>query len=376
MVIAPPPGLPYHRLARTARHAWWRPVLGLLLIAASWITAAVLLYAFMAAAAALAGRPAGPGGESGLGELADLAAGFAVIALLLPLTLAAARWVQRRPAGSLSSVLGRLRWRWLLLCLLPAGGALTVTLGVSAVLPAGAAGGAWAGWGPLLAGTAVLLLVVPVQAAAEEYAFRGYLLQAAGSFLRRPWAPILLQAVLFAALHGWGTPWGFADLVVFGALAGYLTVRTGGVEAAVALHVVNNVAATVLAVALGQLTLDESAADMPWQMAAVDVPVLVAYTLVVLRLAGRRRIAALSPAGPDQPALVGEGHRLHPVAQVQLGEHARQVRLDGRFAQEQFGGDLGVGQPPRHQPQHVGLALGQRGEPGGPGRVGGRRVGQ
>ena len=35
----------------------------------------------------------------------------------LPVTLAAARWVQRRPAGTLSSVTGRLRWRWLLTCL-------------------------------------------------------------------------------------------------------------------------------------------------------------------------------------------------------------------------------------------------------------------
>jgi membrane protease YdiL (CAAX protease family) len=119
-----------------------------------------------------------------------------------------------------------------------------------------------------------------------------------GAFLRRPWIPILLQAVLFAAIHGWGTPWGFADLVVFGALAGYLTVRTGGLEAAIALHVVNNLAAAGAAAALGQLTIDETAADLPWQMVLVDVPALLAYTLVVLWLARRKGIAVVSPALP------------------------------------------------------------------------------
>jgi hypothetical protein len=50
---------------------------------------------------------------------------------------------------------------------------------------------------------------------------------------------------------------------------------------------------------------------MPWQMAAIDVPALIAYTLVVVWLAGRKRIARLSPTGPDQPAPVG-GHPLPP----------------------------------------------------------------
>ncbi len=325
MVVAPPPGLPFHRLARTARHAWWRPPVGLLAAAAVWVVGMLLVFAGTTAAAVLAGRPAGPDGLPAPGALTDLAAGFAMVALLLPATLAAARWVQDRPAGSLSSVAGRLRWRWLALCLLPAAGALTVLLGVGSLLPAGSAQtGGWAGWGPFLTGLAVLLLVVPVQAAAEEYAFRGYLLQAAGAFLRRPWFPILLQAVLFAAMHGWGTPWGFADLVVFGVLAGLLTVRTGGLEAAIALHVVNNVAAVAVAVALGLLTLDETAADMTWQMAALDVPVLIAYTLVVLWLARRRRIATVSPAGPG---VSGQAGANPPVRYLPPVDEDRRVSL-------------------------------------------------
>jgi len=309
MIVQPYPGSAYHRLARTARHRWWRPVLGFLVIVVGWGAAALLIFTAVWIAAVVAGRPENADGLASFGAHADLAVTFLVVAALLPVTLLATWWLQRRPVGSLSSVLGRLRWSWLLWCLLPAAAALTLTLAGGNAL-AVATGldpgpdGSWAGWAPFLLSLGLLLLVVPVQAAAEEYAFRGFLLQAVGALMRRPWIPILVQAVLFAAIHGWGTPWGFADLVVFGVLTGYLTVRTGGLEAAIALHVVNNLAAAGVAAALGQLTIDETAADLPWQMVVVDVPVLIAYTLVVLWLAKRRRIAVVSPAGPDPAVLL------------------------------------------------------------------------
>jgi membrane protease YdiL (CAAX protease family) len=122
-----------------------------------------------------------------------------------------------------------------------------------------------------------------------------------------------VQAVVFAALHGWGTPWGFADLIVFGLITGWLTVRTGGLEAAIALHVLNNLVSGVLSAAYGQLTVDETAADMPWQLAVIDVPVLLAYAAVIVVLARRQGLATHSapalPAAPvlDRP-LVGSGH--------------------------------------------------------------------
>jgi membrane protease YdiL (CAAX protease family) len=105
-----------------------------------------------------------------------------------------------------------------------------------------------------------------------------------------------VQAVLFAAAHGWGTVWGFTDLVVMGLLCGWLTVRTGGLEAAVAMHVVNNVSAFGLAAAFGGLTVDETMADAPWQLVLVDVLVLLAYTWLVARAADRRALATVAAA--------------------------------------------------------------------------------
>lgn len=304
MVTTAAPGSPYHRLAHHVR--WWRHLPALVVAALGWGAGVVAVMGVGTAAMVAGGHPLDgdlPVFEGHLG----LGLTFASVAVLLPATLLAVWWAERRPAGSLSSVTGRLRWGWLAWCLLPAAVAIGLVLGIGTlVLPGSAGAGAWPGWGSFGISLVVLLLFVPVQAAAEEYAFRGFLLQAVGGLLRRPWVPILVQAVLFAALHGWGTPWGFADLVVFGALAGYLTVRTGGLEAAIALHVVYNLVAAGLGAALGQLGIDETAADMPWPMVAVDVPVLVAYTLVVLARAKRRGLAVVSPGGegpgPDPAA--------------------------------------------------------------------------
>lgn len=44
----------------------------------------------------------------------------------------------------------------------------------------------------------------------------------------------------------------------------------------------------------------------------------------------------------DEAALVGENHRLHPVAEAELGEDAGDVGLDRALADEQVGGGYGL----------------------------------
>jgi beta-glucosidase-like glycosyl hydrolase len=61
-------------------------------------------------------------------------------------------------------------------------------------------------------------------------------------------------------------------------------------------------------------------------------------------------------ARSDQPGLVAQYHRLHPVAQVELGEDPLYVGLDRRLLHDEGGGDLGVGQSPGHEGQHLALA--------------------
>ncbi|MEV6612695.1 CPBP family intramembrane glutamic endopeptidase [Streptomyces sp. NPDC051051] len=304
--VLQPPGHPaeplgHHRLARVAtRHRWWRPVLGTLFVAVAYTLTAGLLYALVSATGVARGYPQGPDGTVEFGPVTTTAVDLAMLAVAIPLVLLAVRWIGRRPAGTVSSVTGGLRWRWLGLCVLAALPVLAVTGGAMFLLSAeDGEPQRWAGWevfGPALA---VLVLLVPFQAAAEEYVFRGWLTQAVGAFVRSPWIAVAPQAVLFAAAHGWGTPWGFADLVVFGAVAGLLTVRTGGLEAAIGLHAVNNLFAFAAAAAVVDgLKSEETAADLPWQLVVLDLAGVALYTAAVLWLVRRRRPARTVPAPP------------------------------------------------------------------------------
>ncbi len=309
MTITPLPGTAYHRLARTAAHRWWRPVVGTVVVLAGSLSAAVTLMCLTTLAAFAAGRPQNADGVPTFGPVAEAAMILLFIGVALPVVLLTARWVQARPAGTVSSVTGRLRWRWLALCLLPAVPAVLTTLfggwgllALTGAVDTGQDDGSWVGWPAFAVSVGVLVLLVPLQAAAEEYVCRGWLLQAVGAFVRSPWPAIGLQALLFAAAHGWGTPYGFVALVVFGVLTGWLTVRTGGLEAAVALHVVNNLTGFTAAAAFGMLAGDGSAADMAWQMLVADVVALTGYTVVVLRLARWRRVDPVVPPVPAADA--------------------------------------------------------------------------
>ncbi|MFC9682476.1 CPBP family intramembrane glutamic endopeptidase [Streptomyces sp. NPDC056948] len=299
-----PDGLPYHRLGHlTGRHRWWRPLVGTVLFFGAYLIVVLLLVAVTYVFGALADTRELPDGGPDLGPLGNTAMDLTSIAIALPLVLLAVLWPGRRPVGTVSSVAGRLRWRWLGWCLLAAVLPVAVLTGTAFLLPEGESGSGesavWVGWGSFLTSLGVLAVFVPVQAAAEEYVFRGWLTQAVGAFARSPWFAVLPQAVLFAAAHGWGTGWGFTSLLVFGVVAAWLTIRTGGLEAAIALHALNNlVAFGTLAAVVDGLTSDETAADSPWSLALADMATTLMYAALVLWLARRHHPQRLAPPMP------------------------------------------------------------------------------
>ncbi|WP_051759460.1 CPBP family intramembrane glutamic endopeptidase [Herbidospora cretacea] len=268
-IVPPPPGLRYDQLARTPVHRWWRPPLGTLLIVVVYValTAALGLVAVLVAVVARQPTATTPGRVLFEDPVLDLAFQLVAIAIMTPIVLAAAWLVQRRPPGTLSSVAGRLRWGWLLRCVPLA--VLAVVLGEAAqsltLLATGVSPGyGWAGWSDVLVPLVMLLLLVPVQAAAEEYAFRGWVVQAFGAYLRNPWWGILISSGVFAAFHGY-TDFGIAYTFGFGVLMGWVSVRTGGLEAAIALHAVNNLGAFGIAAVAGELGSALEQGSLPWQ---------------------------------------------------------------------------------------------------------------
>ncbi|MGW1025042.1 CPBP family intramembrane glutamic endopeptidase [Streptomyces sp. NPDC002577] len=303
-------------MARTELHRWWRPLVATLFAVVVWFLLQINVGIGMGVAAGLTGVEPGTGGMIFADPLWDNAALLLALALLLPSVLLAARLVQRRPANSLSSVTGALRWRWLLVCMVAAVVAVVLLFNLIGVFTAASGevpwnsmfalpSGAWADWPAFLTAAVVLTLLVPFQAAAEEYVFRGWIPQVFGSYMRTPWVGIIVAGVLFALAHGLGTPWGFAELIVFSFVLGVLAIRTGGLEAGIAVHVVNNLLIFLLSAAfVGGLsdTGSSNAASSPWPMLAAGAIVWPLYGWVILRLAPRFGVARTAPE--PRPSLV------------------------------------------------------------------------
>jgi uncharacterized membrane protein (UPF0136 family) len=85
-------------------------------------------------------------------------------------------------------------------------------------------------------------------------------------------------------------------------VAGALTIRTGGLEAAIALHVLNNLLAFgISAAVVDGLSSDDTAADAPWQLAIADMASVLLFAAIVLRLARSRPPQRLSPPAAMSP---------------------------------------------------------------------------
>ncbi len=64
----------------------------------------------------------------------------------------------------------------------------------------------------------------------------------------------------------------------------------------------------------------------------------------------------LLTAGLNEARLVGEDDGLGAVVEVELGEDARDVGLDGGVAYDELAGDVGVGHAAGDEPEHFELA--------------------
>ena len=86
---------------------------------------------------------------------------------------------------------------------------------------------------------AVILISVPLQSIAEEYIFRGLIMQTLGSWFRIPVLVIVLQAIIFALGHGYNSI-GLFETLVSGLGFGFFAWKTNGIEVSSALHTANN----------------------------------------------------------------------------------------------------------------------------------------
>lgn len=137
-------------------------------------------------------------------------------------------------------------WRRLRVYLLASAGPVALAFLATALIAPGSTG-----WGAFGIGAttitiiAVTLLATPLQAAGEEVAFRGAVIPAAGSWFRGPRLAmafgIIVSGAIFAVIHVSADPWFVSYLFVFTACTALMGLISGGLEAAIAFHVSNNV---------------------------------------------------------------------------------------------------------------------------------------
>jgi membrane protease YdiL (CAAX protease family) len=83
------------------------------------------------------------------------------------------------------------------------------------------------------------LIFIPLQCIAEEYVYRGLIMQTFGSWFKIPVLAIVLQGIIFSVSHGYNSL-GLVEVFVSGLIFGFLTWKTNGIEVSSAIHTANN----------------------------------------------------------------------------------------------------------------------------------------
>jgi len=145
-----------------------------------------------------------------------------------------------------------------------------------------------------------ILLTTPLQAAGEEYGTRGLLARSIGSWFGSARVGLVVAtvvtSVVFMLLHGAGDPWLNGYYFTVGVSCSILVWKTGGLEAAVALHVVNNL--------IGEVTIPFGALEGMFDREAgsagpeILIQVFFTLTLVAGLLLVARRLRIPQSAAP------------------------------------------------------------------------------
>lgn len=130
-----------------------------------------------------------------------------------------------------------------------------------------------------IASFVVLTILGPLQCIAEEYTFRGLMMQTFGSWFRVPVIAVMLQAVVFMLSHPYNMN-GKIAVLISGLTYGASAWIARGIEASSALHIANNM--TIFYLQGLNLTTIQSEVDMEAVISDVIVAVLYLTVLYIM----------------------------------------------------------------------------------------------
>jgi membrane protease YdiL (CAAX protease family) len=235
---------------------WWRGAVAIVVFAVVYLALSLVLGIIAIAIDVAIGTVALDdlaAGDISITPLVFLANNLS-LAALIPLSMLLQRLFFGVRVRWIFSVTGGLRWRWLGRLALVVVPVWIVYVAVSFLIEPS---GELALDPTTLAFLAIIVITTPLQAAGEELGARGLIQRSAGSWLRNPTAAFVVSTIvassLFALAHLAADPWLIAYYFTFGVAASIAARGTGGLEAPILIHVVNNVLLLVPAVLLGQL---------------------------------------------------------------------------------------------------------------------------
>lgn len=241
----------HHQFLHTPRRRWWKLPIALLAAGLAWLIGTVIA-TVPAIAYDLIDQKIPLTDPVALQEFlttimtnvtpAIFLANNVGIALMIPAAWLGLIIYGQRPRW-LSSVTGRLRWGWMFKLM------ALIAIPYLAMQAFDALTGGYTGisWRPYsLFMIFVVLLTTPLQCAGEEYGIRGLINRLLGSYGSARisfWIGAIGSSVVFTFLHAAQDPYLNAFYFTFGMVACWMAWRTGGLEASIAMHVVNNVLA-------------------------------------------------------------------------------------------------------------------------------------
>lgn len=289
----------YPHALRSPRSRWWKGALAIVLLVIGYLMTSTILGIAAMAFDVVTGRTTWESYSTSMQMTPALFLATNVsLAAMLPLAVGLQALMFGQRPRFMSSVRGRFRWAWLV----KAAVVVVPVYLVYTVAFVQLSGTPQTGGTDVAAFLIIIVLTTPLQAAGEEYAARGLINRAAGSWFAKPITALvvggLINSALFMLAHGSTDPWLLTYYFFFGAIMTVLAWRTGGLEVPVLLHGVNNVFMLIAAVLAGQMNglMERGAgAGSPVML----VPMAVALITVGLVEWRARRVGVVTTTTPS-----------------------------------------------------------------------------
>ena len=242
-------------VVRQGRNDWWRYLLSFPAILAIWFIVGSIPVVLLLAYISGDGDPATGFSGTGFVGVPVIVEFLFTMSSFIPLlvgTLLAVRLIHNRPLQTLVTAEARIRWGRIFA---GAGVWLLIAAVISTIEALLYPGRYLLTFQPVTwtIFTGLALLLIPLQTSAEEFLFRGYLLQWMGLRLKNWWLLSFLNGLLFFLPHAANPEMATHSILiglgyfVMGLFLTLITLRDNGMELALGMHAGNNLFAALFA---------------------------------------------------------------------------------------------------------------------------------